>query len=167
LKFGGRHDYGLHGCAREDAWEAGFPTPSDEGRYEVGKEYLTKNEKALKEAKKEIKQTFKAARALRRAVRKRKRRDRERYHSLMAERRTLKRSLRAEYKSLLVEFRTLCATMREAEQALRGALGGREQQSAAFQRGYKIGIEYAQVQVRQAELDQTKSTSRSRDHDYS
>jgi hypothetical protein len=97
---------------------------------------------------------LKKARALRREIRKRKRYDRERYRSLLAEHRTLKRDLRQAYKGMLRDFRDLCATMKEATAILRGALGDREKQSAAFIRGVAMGKELVIAQQRQAEIDQ-------------
>jgi hypothetical protein len=119
---------------------------------------MTQKEKALalNAAKKEIRLQLKAARD----VCRRKHKTHQRYLELKRTKKKLIRSVQNELTEMLVSFRTLRATMREAEQALRGTINTREQQSKQFLAGLEAGREEARMLQRQAQLDQQSQNTK-------
>ena len=79
---------------------------------------------------------------------------------LKSTKKKLIRSVQNELTEMLVSFRTLRATMREAEQALRGTINTREQQSKQFLAGLEAGREEARMLQRQAQLDQQSQNTK-------
>ena len=101
-----------------------------------------------------VRQTLRIARQLR----KKKHRDHKRYLALRRNKKVLTNAVRDELRALLVSFREMSAECRAARDGLRGVRTTAEQRSAAFQNGYRLGIEHAKIQRLQEEYDKQKGT---------
>ena len=97
-----------------------------------------------------VPQTLKQAKALRR----KKHRDHKRYLVLKKRKKVLTNAVQDELRSLLVSFRELGTEMKIAKDSLKNVRETSAQKSTYFQDGYRLGIEYAQVQAKQQALDQ-------------
>lgn len=107
-----------------------------------------------------VRLSLKAALKKARALRKKKHADHRVYLNLKREKKKLTRALRAEFQAALASWRALGTAMREAEREIKGLIADSDRRSRQFQLGFKVGQEYAQVQQKQAQIDQAQTTRR-------